>query len=1105
MKKITLLFTATLYFITIQAFAQQPEVSITTGHSGLIMRVAIAPAGNLVASNGADHLIKIWDKNSGKEITTLSNKVKGVDNEQRIDDLKFFDDGKHLLTSDENGSIKIWNIEKEKIVKDYESAGGMPGLTEDIAGKRIVFIDKNYLLAVTETNNPEIKTYSDFRIRIVKINPNNPNEVFVVDLQNNFFMFNIETGLKTTTFEKTDKYVFKVAISNNGKYLSIVFSDMTLKIWDIKTGNLIKEIKGIKPTNIYFHPITGEFVALIQDPIKFQNIIYVFDNKKFELKRKIENIGYFASFMDLSANGKLIALNSMVMKNNSSSYTINLIDWKTGKLIKILRSRAHSVWQIEAAINSPRIASLNGDLNLRIWNISTLQIEKVFKFIQKIAINTDGNILAVHGYHKEGPGYTCIALWDLDSMKIKSYLPVPDILSDLNFCADNEHIITSTLSSRISVWNIKSGKQIYTIQGDISGTQSAVISKDLKYIAYGSSGTGGVKIYDTNSKKTIKIEEAHKYLGASDLRFSSDGKYLLSGSFNSEVIAWKIGTWEKATDYLGNIGPVSCISYNFNNTETASGSMGSAVTETDYAVNVWNTETGKLKCKLLNHDLAVTSIAFNEKNHLLFSGSNDGTIKIWSLDSCKEIMSCIAIDYDDYIFVTPDYHYTGSKDALKGVGFKMNGVKLYPFEQYDLRLNRPDIIAERLNIAPQKMIDAFKRAYHKRLEKMGFNENILNNDFNLPQIELINKNEITFQSATNELLLEISAKDEKYILDRINIWINDVPLYGREGINLLSEKSKKINKKVKIFLSEGKNKIQISVLNSKGVESLKETIVTIAPSSNRKPDLYIVAVGVSDYINDEYDLNYAAKDANDLTDIFETKKNKFENIHIIKVLDHDATKENILKTKEELKNSNINDLVIIYTAGHGFLDDNLDYFFATTDIDVLNPSKNGLSYDELESLLEDIPARKKLLLMDACHSGEIDFDEYDLYVENMGNNVVARNIYVSKTSASHIGLDNSFRLMKELFADLRRGSGAVVISSAGGVEYAFESDELKNGVFTYVLINALKSMKANSNYDKVITISELQKYVMKTVSELTGGKQNPTTRRENLEFDFEIW
>jgi len=102
MKIIKVLFLLPLIFSSIFLQAQKPEVSITTGHSGLVMRVAIAPTGNLTASNGADHLIKIWDKNSGKEITTLSNKVKSIDNEQRIEDLKFFDDGEHLLTTDEN-------------------------------------------------------------------------------------------------------------------------------------------------------------------------------------------------------------------------------------------------------------------------------------------------------------------------------------------------------------------------------------------------------------------------------------------------------------------------------------------------------------------------------------------------------------------------------------------------------------------------------------------------------------------------------------------------------------------------------------------------------------------------------------------------------------------------------------------------------------------------------------------------------------------------------------------------------------------------------------------------------------------------------------------
>ena len=95
--------------------------------------------------------------------------------------------------------------------------------------------------------------------------------------------------------------------------------------------------------------------------------------------------------------------------------------------------------------------------------------------------------------------------------------------------------------------------------------------------------------------------------------------------------------------------------------------------------------------------------------------------------------------------------------------------------------------------------------------------------------------------------------------------------------------------------------------------------------------------------------------------------------------------------------------------------------------------------------------------------------------------------------------------MKEMFSDLRKGTGAVVVSSAGGGEYAFEGESWKNGVFTYSLLNGIKTFSADKNKDDKITVSELQDYIMNQVQKLTNGMQKPTMRQENIDNDFVIW
>ncbi|MBK6524512.1 MAG: caspase family protein [Crocinitomicaceae bacterium] len=90
-----------------------------------------------------------------------------------------------------------------------------------------------------------------------------------------------------------------------------------------------------------------------------------------------------------------------------------------------------------------------------------------------------------------------------------------------------------------------------------------------------------------------------------------------------------------------------------------------------------------------------------------------------------------------------------------------------------------------------------------------------------------------------------------------------------------------------------------------------------------------------------------------------------------------VTRENLVGLKDFLSQANRDDVVIFFIAGHGVLDKTLDYYYCTYNMDFRNPEKYGITYAELEVLFDGIQAIRKLLIMDTCHSGELDKDDME--------------------------------------------------------------------------------------------------------------------------------
>jgi WD40 repeat protein len=493
-----------------------------------------------------------------------------------------------------------------------------------------------------------------------------------------------------------------------------------------------------------------------------------------------------------------------------------------------------------------------------------------------------------------------------------------------------------------------------------------------------------------------------------------------------------------------------------------------------------------------------------------YIGQSDGRILIYDTQTMQMIATLYVATQNEWILFTPDGYYTSSRHGAKLVGWLVNESvrttpKFYPFEQFDLRLNRPDIVLSRIGGFPKNRIDLLYKAYQKRLQKMGVEEKMLSDQLVAPVMQLdIQVSETTQKQFT----FNVKASDSQNDLERLNVYINDVPFYGSRGLSLKATPSKTLDKQVTVELNNGQNKIQVSVLNMSGIESFQETRYVNYRGAAVTPNLFILAIGVSAYDDQSFNLQYAAKDAKDISTLYQGQVGKFGNVKTMVILDKEATVEKIKAAKIFLKESRPDDEVILFAAGHGLLDNNLDFYFATTDVDFNNPSIRGLKYDDLEGLLDQIASRKKLMLIDACHSGEIDKDAV-VATEGPVNTTIQTTGVKSRgfknLTNNDLGVTDVYELMRMMFADLRKGSGAMVISSASGAEFAFENDVWKNGVFTYSLLEGLKTGNANLNKDTDVQVSELRDYVIKRVGELTNGKQTPTSRKENLEFDFKIW
>lgn len=766
---------------------------------------------------------------------------------------------------------------------------------------------------------------------------------------------------------------------------------------------------------------------------------------------------------------------------------IYVYDYGYHKLRTVLKDHISEVNSLAVHPTRNIFASGSTDRSIILWNGADFSQIKRF-YARATAINcmdlSEKSKILAFGNEL---GFTkAIKLNDKDPVVIsrKNHLQK---ITDIEFVGNDEKIVTSSNDNHINL---------------LAANDLSVIA-DEKF-----THNFGFRYLLTNIIIKLKLY-ADPLVFTDSLSLTDDRNYILASGHQTKRKMLNGKPYPATYNYLLSAADLRKARVSSYNLESGENIRRDSVI---LGVHVYNVENG--------HKSAITDVLLDTTLNRLMTSSTDATIKMWNIGTGELIVTMIPVDKDKRIFITPDNYYFAPKNSLDAIGFKQ-GIGFYPTEQFDLKYNRPDIVLERMGYSDPGLIKVYRNAYAKRLRKSGFSEEMFTSEWHTPEIKILNTGESGYTTGQQELSLTVLGTDSRYKLDRLNVWVNDVPAFGTNGITLRALQTDSIVQSINVPLSVGQNMITLSCLNEKGVESLKESMEIIYdPDIMLKPDLYLIALSVSEYSDNRFNLQYSVKDGMDIAEMFRSAQssgNEYGRIIIDTLFNRSAVRENFFILKEKLMNTKVDDQVVMFASGHGLLDKNLDFYFATWDIDFRHPEIRGISFDDMEDLLDSIPARKKLLMVDACHSGEVDKEnEPGLVAVNRerSENIAVRGIIreynfrdVADGTAIESGasLDNSFELMQELFTGLDKGTGTTVISAAAGKGYALESDMWNNGVFTYTILNGLKNKAADKNRDKKITVSELKEYSIKKVVDLTDGRQKPTARRESLGLDWRIW
>jgi WD40 repeat protein len=502
-------------------------LTVSDGHAELFT--------NPVYKENRDISIRIWDSKKGTELQKL------IGHEVNIKSALFSYDNKFVLSTSWDATARIWDVSSGKQIHVFkkESIFDLARFSSDnrlvltISGKEITLWDVK--------SGKELRTFGGKTVDMERPYPYHDSQstflssdnkylfsIFDLD-SNNTNLWDIEKGKLIKLIGQNSKINYASFNYDNLKLLT-ASDDSTARVWDIKTGKTILELKGHdNKVNYSSFSNDNKFIVTMDDFNTLRiwnnetgNLIYTFDTTEFK------SLSYDDEYLLTSSigsnkfkiwnmkNGLLIKefitmdVDDTLSRGNSFCFDVNsellltsrenksfIFDAVNGKLISNFDGHKTNIYRKK--LTSKYAFTISEDNILMVWNPKTGTEISRYQFNKGIkSINIDEN-----GKYIVFLADSLIYVWDSVNIKINKInsnrfieIDVPVIFVSDNLIIKEKH---SYGGSEIIIWDLKTFEKTH----HFTNADDIILNAKNDICLIISSKFNEFKFYNLNSKKYL--------------------------------------------------------------------------------------------------------------------------------------------------------------------------------------------------------------------------------------------------------------------------------------------------------------------------------------------------------------------------------------------------------------------------------------------------------------------------------------------------------------------------------------------------------------------------------------------------------------------------